>query len=325
MAQTRAEQLFNIKAIDVAAHHLQPTSQLGKQDSVQSIQTSHRLDILYAWLTGADPTTSSSSSEHVEADYSLLSGNVMDLGCGQGDQTGALAALLAAHPDRFNKDARTAKVVGVDPAPPTYGSPYTLQQAQEHLSSSTALSNHLEFLLGNTGPEALKMQTFNTVVLSHSSWYFPSAQILNHTLRAIKKAGVKHLLLAEWAMTASHPNAVPHLLAALLQAQSPIEGGNVQTPLSAEQLKQVALDAGWKVHRELAFLPAEKLHDGAWEIDIAREAADQALKLDTGRDRIAQKLVRSVQATRYALDETAKRCATQIRSMDVWTAVLTPA
>ncbi|SPO31364.1 uncharacterized protein UTRI_06494 [Ustilago trichophora] len=325
MTQTRAEQLFNIKAIDVAAHHLQPTSQLGKQDSIQSIQTSHRLDILYAWLTGADPTTSSSSSDNFEADYSLLSGNVMDLGCGQGDQTGALAALLAAHPDRFSKDGCSARIIGVDPAPPTYGSPYTLQQAQEHLSSSSALSNHLEFVLGKTGSEALKMHTFSTVVLSHSSWYFPSAQVLKQTLRAIKEAGVKHLLLAEWAMTASHPNALPHLLAALLQGQSPVEGGNVQTPLSAEQLKQVALDAGWNVQRELTFLPAEKLHDGAWEIDMAREAADEATKLDTDGDRIKQKLVQSVQATRYALDEAVKRCGKQTRSMDVWTAVLTPA
>lgn len=326
MSQTRAEQLFGINAVDVAAYHPQPESQLGKLDSIQTVQTSHRLDILYAWLTGANPTaTASSSSEDAEADYTLLAGHVMDLGCGQGDQTGALAALLAAHPDKFTKHGQAAKLTGVDPAPPTYGSPYTLEQAQGHLSKQPALSDHLEFVLGKTGPETLGSQKYDTVLLSHSLWYFPSAEVLRDTFKAIKQAGVKHLLLAEWAMTASHPNALPHLLAALLQGQSPIDGGNVQTPISPDQLKKLAAEAGWSVQRELTFLPAEKLQDGGWEIYMARDAADAAAKLETSGDRVKEKMVQSVQATRYALEEAAKRYGKQTRSMDVWTAVLTPA
>lgn len=326
MSETRAERSFNIKAVDVAANHLQPESQLGKQDTVQSIQTSHRFDILYAWLTGTDPTAASPSLDGVNADYSLVAGRVMDLGCGQGDQTGALAALVVAKSDQCRgKDGQSAKIVGVDPAPATYGSPYTLQQAQDHLSKHSPLSDHIEFILGKTGPEALHTQIFDTVVLSHSLWYFPSAEILKQTFKAIKDSGVKHLLLAEWAMTASHPNALPHLLAAMLQGQSPVDGANVQTPISPEQIKQLLAEAGWKVQRELTFLPSDKLQDGTWEVPMAKNAANEAAKLETGGEKIKQKLVQSVRATKYALEEAAKRLGKQTRSMDVWTAVLTPA
>ncbi|SAM86403.1 uncharacterized protein UBRO_20974 [Ustilago bromivora] len=281
MTQTRAEQFFNLKAVDVAARHIQSEQSRKKQDSVQTIQTSHRLDILYALLTGDDPTSPASGSEgQVEADYTLLSGNMMDLGCGQGDQTGVLAAVLSNNPERYKES--------------------------------------------KTGPEMLKERSFDTVLLSHSSWYFPSAQVLTASFKSIREAGVKHLLLAEWAMTASHPNALPHLLSVLLQGQSPVEGGNVQTALSPEQMKKVGADSGWKVKRELTFLPAEKLQDGGWEVYMAREAADEAAKADAGGDEVKAKLLQLVQATRYALEEAAARYGKQTRSMDVWTAVLTP-
>ncbi|KAJ1584347.1 hypothetical protein NDA11_002135 [Ustilago hordei] len=282
MTQTRAEQFFNLKAVNVAARHIQSEQSRGKQDSVQTIQTSHRLDILYALLTGDDPTSPASGSEgQVEADYTLLSGNMVDLGCGQGDQTGVLAAVLSNNPERYKES--------------------------------------------KTGPEMLKERSFDTVFLSHSSWYFPSAQVLTASFKSIREAGVKHLLLAEWAMTASHPNALPHLLSVLLQGQSPVEGGNVQTALSPEQMKKVAADSGWKVKRELTFLPAEKLQDGGWEVYMAREAAHEAAKADAGGDEVKAKLLQLVQATRYAMEEAAARYGKQTRSMDVWTAVLIPA
>ncbi|SJX66568.1 uncharacterized protein SRS1_16796 [Sporisorium reilianum f. sp. reilianum] len=319
MTLTRAEALFNMRAVDVAANHMQPASSRGQPNSVQTVQSSHRLDILYAWLTGADPTSALADAHDAKPDYALLSGHVMDLGCGQGDQTGALAALVSAHRDHLK-----SHILGVDPAPADYGAPYTLQQAQDELLRS-AVGQHLSFALGKTGPQVLEDQTFDTVILAHSLWYFPSAHVLHDTFAAIKKAGVKHLLLAEWAMSASHPDALPHLLAALLQGQSPVEGGNVQTPISPEQLKSVATEAGWKVVRELTFLPSDRLQDGKWEVDMATDAADAAAKFDVESNRTAQKLQQSVQATRYALEEAAKRIGKRTRSMDVWTAVLVPA
>ncbi len=324
MERTRAETLFNLAAVDVAACHIQPASSRGKQDSIQAVQTSHRLDILYAWLTGGDPFSSASPLSDHDVDAELLSGDVMDLGCGQGDQTGAIAALLASNPAKYAKADKPPIVTGVDPASPDYGSPYTLRQAQDFLSAHPAYSKHLSFVLGQTAPEVLKTKTFDTLVLSHSLWYFPSTAVLRDTFKAIREAGVKNLLLAEWAMTASHPNALPHLLSVLLQGQSPVEGGNVQLAISPEQIKAVASHAGWKVDRELTFLPAEKLQDGKWEIAMARDAAEQAAKLDCKGDKTKQKLQQSVWSTRYALEEAVDRLGKQTRCMDVWTAVLSP-
>lgn len=327
MFETRAEQFFKVRAVDVAAQHVQPTKWIGKPDSVQAIQSSHRLDVLYAWLVGADPTTSllpNSDAHDVEADYTLLAGNVMDLGCGQGDQTGALAAVIAAHEDKFTgRDRKPARILGVDPAPPDYGAPYTIKQAQDGLLEKAL--RPISFVLGKTGPEVLQEQKVDTVLLSHSLWYFMSVQVLKETFKAIREAGAEHLLLAEWALTASQPHALPHLLAALLQGQSPVRGGNVQTPLSPEQIKKVAGAAGWKVTREVTFVPTEKLQDGGWEVDMARNAADEAVKAATQGDSTTERLVQSVQATRYALEEAVKRNGNQTGSMDIWTAVLTPA
>jgi len=324
MDATCAERFLNLRAVDVAAHHIQPDSARGKQDSVQAVQTSHRFDILYAWLTGKDPQANSPDTAlvNVKAEWELSSGRLMDLGCGQGDQTGALAAVLAAHQGNVS-----ATVVGVDPAPPGYGAPYTIKQAQDYLSQQSALSNHLSFILGRTGPEVLETERFDTVLLSHSLWYFPSTTVLRDTFKAVRESGVKHLLLAEWAMTASHPNSVPHLLSALLQGQSPVQGSNIQTAISPEQLKKIASEAGWNVSREVTFCPAEKLQDGGWEIYGAREAAEQAAQLELGEgDQVTRRMVQSVQATRYALEEAVERIGKkQVRSMDVWTAVLTPA
>lgn len=324
---TRAEALFKIRAAELALFHIQPESWRGKLDSIQAVQSSHRLDLVYAWLTGADPTAPvSASSSDARPDYTLLLGNVMDLGCGQGDLTGALALLVAALPDQFQQNETTrTRIVGVDPARADYGSPYTLQQAQDKLSESLVFKDHLSFALGMTASEALQLQSFDTVVMAHSLWYFPSAQVLKETFQAIRDAGVKHLLLAEWALTASHPDALPHLLAALLQGQSPIDEGNIRTLVSPEQVKAMASQAGWKVERELTFLPAEKLQDGRWEIDMAREAANEAAKLDAKDDHAVQKMQQSVQATRYALEDACNRIGKKSRSMDVWTAVLVPA
>ncbi|EST06854.1 hypothetical protein PSEUBRA_003854 [Kalmanozyma brasiliensis GHG001] len=315
---TNAEQLFQLKAVDVAARHVQPSSSRGNPLSVQSVQTAHRFDILYSWLTGADPSSSAPVAE--DAKYDLLAGSVMDLGCGQGDQTGALAAVHAANPDLYTKNGRPASIVGVDPAPPDYGAPYTLQQAQDVLSQAYP---NLSFVLGKTAQEVLATLTVDTVMLSHSMWYFPSAHVLKETFIAIREAGVKHLLLAEWALSISHPDALPHLLAVLLQGQSPVQGGNVQLVLSPMQIKALAREAGWKVDREVTFAPAEKLQDGGWEVDIARDAAQEAAKMDCEGYATKQKLQQSVETTKNAMEEAVVRIG-RVRCMDVWTALLSP-
>ena len=99
------------------------------------------------------------------------------------------------------------------------GAPYTLGQAQAHISQGPLgeriiwiKSNPLDYLsrLGDG-------KTFDATVLAHCLWYFPSPSLILSTFRALKQHS-KRLLLAEWSLVATHPDSQPHVLAALAQA-----------------------------------------------------------------------------------------------------------
>ena len=244
----------------------------------------------------------------------------MDLGCGQGDQTGAIASLLSSQPERFPH----AKIIGVDPAPGDYGCPYTLKEAQEHLAAQPELAAHLEFMLGKTAEEVLHKEQFVTVVLSHSMWYFPSREVLKETFRAIRSAGVKHLLLAEWACTSSEENALPHLWAVLLQSffKDNIEGGNICTLFWPGEIRSIAERAGWKLQKEVTFMPTEKLQDANWEADTALRAVEEAEKKgNIGVEGFEEDIEEAKKEVREAVDRFGKG---GLRCMNVWCAVLVP-
>ena len=298
---------FGIDPTEIAAQHLQHPSGLGKPDSVQSIQTAHRLAILNAWTRRNDGAKA----------WSLLQGNVMDLGSGQGDQTGALAALAATVPE-----LKDTKIFGVDPGRPDYGSPYTLEQAQSHLQNSKLLGSVLSFETEKTGPAALQERSYSTIVLSHCIWYFGSAQQLLDVFTSARKTGVKHILIAEWALEASDERALPHLLSAMIQAQAPTQDGNVQNTFSPAAIKDLASKAGWNIESETTFLPSAELHDGKWEIDMALEAADAVLASKSYVDLQESRTAHAIAASRHALVKARERYGKQARSMDVWTAVL---
>src|SRR3569833_546652 len=88
----------------IVSYHLSPPTPL----PVEEVQATHRINLLNTWAAirpGA---------------------RVLELGCGQGTCTAVLAEAVGPE----------GHVDAVDPAPPTYGSPYTLGQAQALLSSA---------------------------------------------------------------------------------------------------------------------------------------------------------------------------------------------
>jgi hypothetical protein len=84
------------------------------------------------------------------------------------------------------------------------------------------------------------------------------------------------LCVAEWDLTPRSIEQVPHLLAILLQGQAalftPDSTANVRTVLSREQLVALAARAGWTVEAPVV-LDAGAMHDGRWEIEMARHSA----------------------------------------------------
>ena len=157
---------------------------------------------------------------------------------------------------------------------------------------------------------------YTTAYFAHSLYYFPSFSALVQNFKALLEAGVKTLLLAEWALSISDPAALPHLLAVLLQSVDPSPDGNVRTVLSPATYVVAATQAGWELVGSRTFTPAAELDDGRWETEIARSMAKKS-EAHGG----------SMKAHADALEASllSDACSGGANCMDVWTAVFRPA
>ncbi|KAK1774686.1 hypothetical protein QBC45DRAFT_337053 [Copromyces sp. CBS 386.78] len=162
---------------------------------------------------------------------------VLDIGCGQGDSSLALALELGP----------TCHVTGIDTAPPDYGTPMTISHSQEKILQSS-LGNRLAFhnevdaatffnlkLQGQGGGSAGADEggarfNFDAATACHSLFYFPShssVASLFHELATT--AGIKKVYVAEYDPSSFSPSSsssfamtwtpqTPHVLAAKAQA-----------------------------------------------------------------------------------------------------------
>lgn len=238
---------------------------------------------------------------------------ILELGCGQGNCTAVLAD--AVGPD--------GHIDAVDPASPDYGSPFTLGQAQAHISSSqvdSRISWHRatpqEFLLHSD-------KIWDCAVLTHCIWYFLSPSILQEILTALV-GRVRHLCVAEYALHATLPQAVPHVLAALaratLEAHKPQSESNIQTPLAPEAIKALAEKCGWNLESEASLVPEEGLLDGHWETGaVVSESFLKEAQSTVKEERVMIVLESSRTAVRAAVDNVG--VVKNVRTMDVWTGV----
>ncbi|PQK11386.1 hypothetical protein BB8028_0003g00120 [Beauveria bassiana] len=274
---------------------------------IQHSQTIHRLALLQHWNIAADS-------------------KVLELGCGQGDCTTVLADAVGER----------GKVVAVDPADLDYGAPYTLGQAQGHISQGPLGSRitwvqqpPLDYLSSlqpssSTSPTGDESKPFDATVLAHSLWYFSSPSLILSTFSAIKQHS-KRLLLAEWSLEAAHPSAQPHVLAALTQAslecRKPKDSdSNVRTVLGPKRLTELAVAAGWKLESETRVQAPEDMLDGQWEVSACLDSSfeeEVEEQVKDGRERAV------VLALRDACEASLKgieRGQKGVKTMDVWVA-----
>ncbi|KAI2690285.1 hypothetical protein DTO012A7_4043 [Penicillium roqueforti] len=269
--------------------------------SIQHSQTIHRLVLLQHWNI---PTDS----------------KVLELGCGQGDCTTVLANAVGEH----------GRVVAVDPADLDYGAPYTLGQAQGHISQGPlggrinwVQQTPLDYLSSLSSPPASESKAFDATVLAHCLWYFASPSLILSTFRAIKQHS-KRLLLAEWSLVATHPSAQPHVLAALTQAalecRKPNSESNVRTVLGPKRLTELALAAGWQLESEALVQGGEGLLDGQWEVSACLsssfEKEVEELVVDERERAVAIASRDACEASLKGIQGGRKG----VRAMDVWVA-----
>ena len=286
---------FTLEMNDLATSLIQQTNpSLSPKSEAHRIaisQTQHRLNILQAWFGS------------LETAKNFLEGKtVLEIGCGQGDMTVALAWAVGA----------TGKVNAIDPAPLDYGSPETLREAQNRISRSSPLGGRVNWIQSDP-IEALKQNTglgaADYIVLAHSLLYMKSKAYVGQLFRAIRtvaEPASTKLLIAEWGMRVSNEGAKAHLHAVQAQAAQPLESGNVQLYLEPKVAMELASNVGWRGEEE-RWIESPHLDDGAWEVAAARS---MAVADDTGD--VARRLLEDMER----VVEGPTRC------MNVWTSVL---
>ena len=208
---------------------------------IQRMQTYFRMQLVAGW--------------HIPPGASVL-----EIGCGQGDMTAALAHAVGS----------AGHVLAVDIAPPGYGGPLTVGQSADYLKSMP-LGERIDFRLqcNLLDPSiSFPADRFDYVVLAHCSWYFASLDEFRRILLRIHP-WAKHLCYAEWEMAPNTLDQVAHLLAVLIQGEVAAfqehSTGNVRTPFSRTRCKQLLRETGWHVTEE-SRVDSTQLMDAEWEI-----------------------------------------------------------
>lgn len=217
------------------------------------------------------------------------------------------------------------------------GAPYTLGQAQHHISQGPlgkqitwVQQSPLDYLAtlvsqsSTSSPSDGGSKIFHVAVLAHCLWYFPSPRIILATFRALKQHS-KRLLLAEWSLVAKHPFAQPHVLAVLAQAalesRKSVSSSNVRTVLGPKRLTQLALAAGWHLESETHVQPRNGLLDGEWEVSACLSSSFEREVEEQVSDERERGVVLALRdACEASLEGVQQGGRKGVGSMDVWVA-----
>lgn len=220
--------------------HLLASMKIIGDDKIQRTQLKHRVNLVKS--------------------FAIQKGmSVIEVGCGQGDTTVALADAVG----------ESGRVLAIDIASPDYGAPITLGQATEAIAAS-ALGKQVTFML-ETDLLNMPEERFDVAVLSHCSWYFRDPDQLLMFLKKLRRMASR-ICLAEWDVNFTHLSQRSHFAAtAILALYSEFveNDGNIQHVFDVLQLQQLLSEAGWHV-KKTATVEAHYLQDGAWEVDYAQ-------------------------------------------------------
>jgi SAM-dependent methyltransferase len=258
---------------------------------------------------------------------------VLDVGCGTGDSTLAVAEAVG----------EAGHVTGIDPGSPDEGTP-SLGQSQAYILRSRmgprisfhradAPSYIASLDDASTGPtigSAKEPTSFDAATLCHSLWYFDSRGTVQRLFEALG-GRVKRVLLAEYTGEARTDAQEPHALAAQVQVQfyhaqargegeGPILPG-VREALRPAEIVREAQAAGWRVAAEGVLEAPEGMADGKTEVQSIIDPAFTARLMSFGVRGTTAEMLGMVQEIRGMKDALA-RDGQDVATMDVAWVVL---
>ncbi|MDR1231873.1 MAG: class I SAM-dependent methyltransferase [Spirochaetaceae bacterium] len=213
---------------------------------IQEIQTNHRLKLIRKW--------------------GIKSGQkILEIGCGQGDMTAALAYTVG----------NNGKIMAIDIAPREYGAPFTIGESMDRLKE-TELGKVIEPHFSHnllTDISILENKIFDGVVFAHCSWYFHSIEEFTKILKTVKPFA-KKIFFAEWDLCIRLPEQTGHFIAAMVQGEysafQQTEKTNIKTLVSKQDISTIVKSLHLTVKEEGSFDSGD-MQDGEWEINSARE------------------------------------------------------
>ncbi|PVI08602.1 hypothetical protein DM02DRAFT_510181 [Periconia macrospinosa] len=277
---------------------------LNTQAQIQKSQARHRLNLVREWKIP-------------------IGSRVLEIGCGEGDCTVALAYAVG--------DKGT--VVAVDPSRPNSGFPVNLATRHRFISEGPlgpritwVEKTALEYLSSLSRFPDGSAKLFDVAVLSHSLWYFESPQEIIATLEALRQY-CNRLHIAEWSLSTSDPAAQPHILAALTRAaldcHKPLNMMTNRMALDPQRIMELANEAGWRLQSDAILTNLDpRLPHAALEVNYCLSRAfykEICAHVSDARKRAAVLAVRDACEVSWQAVPDGVR---GVKPMDVWVGTL---
>lgn len=215
---------------------------LYENNLVQQVQLQHRLDLVEA--------------------FGIKKGmRVLEIGCGQGDTTVAIAGAVG----------KKGHVVAIDIASADYGAPSTLAQAT-NLIKQSIIGERIDFYFEMDFNKIELDEQFDMVVLSHSLWYFKNQDDLLLYFKKIRTI-TKCICIAEWDLDFDYMEQRAHFCAVsilALYSNYVNNEGNIQNLFHKSHIQQLLEEANFKV-KGATSVNAHYLQDGQWEKNHAND------------------------------------------------------
>ncbi|KAJ7664753.1 hypothetical protein B0H17DRAFT_1091536 [Mycena rosella] len=265
-------------------------------------ESSQTLAERLASLSGYGPTSSVAQAQYrldLVAKWPIGAGaRVLELGCGQGDTTLALADAVG----------EAGQVDAVDPGPLDYGAPKTLGEAHAVVSA---------------GPLGARIDWVQAEPLAFLEAN-PEKRWDAATLRALATRA-RYVCVAEWSLEATG-EAATHVLAVLAQAAlecrkpASTSTANVRTVVAPGRIKALAAEAGLVLREEARVVPGAGVYDGRWETDcVVRAGFAEQVEAFVGDERERSVVYAMQDAVQASLARAGGMKS--VGTMDGWVAV----